>query len=487
MTENEPLASTSQDESTTENDIVILNNTSKTIISLRSLYSQLFENEDEEKIKNFIKSGCGCHQGVNNKNCMACFSHLEIREYRIQCFEIDGMIEHENKLNDNIVAQLSALLHTSKRLMCCNRYEDQNELRSKTMMDYRFHRYKICLKSFLFLAFSKIWKMALPYIVIQRLRSDLCSLCQNNTINMSEIVNLEVEIKRECITEMLEHLKLVEKERSVYHDSIKLAKQNEISHISFDYAQQIFLPNLPDQPGPIYFLTLFKVGIFGIANELVCVQHNYVIPENMLTGKGANCILSMVHHYLAEHKYSIKATLYCHADNCVGQNKNKIVAQYLSWKVAVGLNQKITIMFLPVSHTKFSPDAGFGILKSKFQRSEVALVKEFAACIEASTLISKLNKSVIVGDENGTILVPIYDWQEHHSSNFKTIPNLKQWHYFTFQFDKPGVITCKINSDSAEVEFQVWQHQLISKITMPQMLQPKLLLPERQWYLYDSI
>ena len=67
------------------------------------------------------------------------------------------------------------------------------------------------------------------------------------------MVILEEKIKRERVTEMLKHLKLVEKESSVYHDSIQLAKQNEISHISFDYVQQIFLPNFPDQPGPIKF------------------------------------------------------------------------------------------------------------------------------------------------------------------------------------------------------------------------------------------
>ena len=82
---------------------------------------------------------------------------------------------------------------------------------------------------------------------------------------------------------------------------------------------------MPDQPRPIYFLTPFKVGIFGIANESGCVQHNYGIPKNMLTRKGANCILSMIHHYLAERENSIKDTLYCHSDNYIWQNKNNIV------------------------------------------------------------------------------------------------------------------------------------------------------------------
>jgi len=71
-----------------------------------------------------------------------------------------------------------------------------------------------------------------------------------------------------------------------------------IAYISFDYAQQVFLPHLPDQRGPIYFLTPYKVAICRISNEAGGTQHNYLIPENVLTGKGANCIASMLHHYL---------------------------------------------------------------------------------------------------------------------------------------------------------------------------------------------
>jgi len=38
--------------------------------------------------------------------------------------------------------------------------------------------------------------------------------------------------------------------------------------------------------------------------------------------------------------------------------------EYLAWRVSVGLHKKITMLFLPVGHTKFAPDAGFGILKA---------------------------------------------------------------------------------------------------------------------------
>jgi len=191
-------------------------------------------------------------------------------------------------------------------------------------------------------------------------------------------------------------------------------------HLSFDYAQQVFLPNLPDQPGPIYFLTPFKVAIFGVANEPEGTQYNYLVPENMLTGKGANCIASMLQHYL-EHYSRGETHLVVHADNCVGQNKNNIMMDYLAWHVAVGLHNKITMLFLPVGHTKFAPDAGFGILKAKFRRTEVSSVPELAKCIEDSTPVSKLNRAVIVGSEHGEIFISTYDWQNHLSAMFRPI------------------------------------------------------------------
>ena len=56
-----------------------------------------------------------------------------------------------------------------------------------------------------------------------------------------------------------------------------------------------------------------------------------------MTGKGANNIISMLHHFLATHNFG-EAHLHLHADNCSGQNKNHYVMQYLAWCILSGLN-----------------------------------------------------------------------------------------------------------------------------------------------------
>jgi len=82
-------------------------------------------------------------------------------------------------------------------------------------------------------------------------------------------------------------------------------------------------------------------------------------------GKGANAIIiSMLHHFFQVYGLG-ETVVHLHADNCSGQNKNQYMMQYLAWRV-LSQKHKITLSFLPVGHTKFFPDAGFGMLKRKW-------------------------------------------------------------------------------------------------------------------------
>ena len=155
----------------------------------------------------------------------------------------------------------------------------------------------------------------------------------------------------------------------------------------------------------VVWSSCFQLFIFNIHYEAIGIQVNYVIPEGTVTGKGANSVVSMVHHYLSHYTLG-ESVLYIHADNCVGQNKNNIVMQYLCWRVLCGFNRVIKTMFLPVGHTKFAPDAGFGMIKSKFRRSQICTVSEMCCCITDSTPVTKMNWVQLVGDENGHIDVP---------------------------------------------------------------------------------
>lgn len=89
---------------------------------------------------------------------------------------------------------------------------------------------------------------------------------------------------------------------------------------------KVHYPNDPWQPGPIYFKTPRKCAIFGVNNESIPRQVNYLIDEASATGKGENVVASMLHFNFENYGLG-EEECYLYADNCVGQNKNNIVVQ----------------------------------------------------------------------------------------------------------------------------------------------------------------
>ena len=88
-------------------------------------------------------------------------------------------------------------------------------------------------------------------------------------------------------------------------------------------------------------------------------QHvNYLIDEAENSGKGADCVISLVHHYLGKYGYKERA-IYLHADNCIAQNGNNATIQHMMWRVMTDKNESFDLSFMLVSHTKFSSEPIF--------------------------------------------------------------------------------------------------------------------------------
>ena len=64
----------------------------------------------------------------------------------------------------------------------------------------------------------------------------------------------------------------------------------------------------------------------------------YLIDEAHNVGKGANAIISMLHHFF-EYQGFGESIAHLHADNCTGQNKNRFVMLYCMWRVLTGLHK----------------------------------------------------------------------------------------------------------------------------------------------------
>ena len=307
-----------------------------------------------------------------------------------------------------------------------------------------------------------------------------------------------------------EHLVLVTQERSVYkeavdesrrqvqghfvregvfvppppHGMIAPASNAIFAHYSFDFAQQVHYPSNPLQPGPIYFLTPRKAAIFGVCCEAIPRQVNFVIDEASDTGKGANTVVSMLDFFFSHHGLG-EATASLHADNCSGQNKNNTMVQYLMWRVLTGLHQTIHLHFMITGHTKFSPDACFGLIKRKFRKTDVSSLDDLAHVVEES---AACNICQLVGAQDGSTIVPSRDWAGFLSSHYRRLDGIKKYHHFRFERDHPGVVFLKKTATAEEEQRILLRGEWTpSHVDKPPSITPLGLSLERQKYLFDKI
>ena len=304
------------------------------------------------------------------------------------------------------------------------------------------------------------------------------------------------------------HLLDVTTERSVYREALEKAKSSVVAHFtvdstfsppppaaqrpsnntpihahySFDMAQQVFYPNDPLQPGPMYFLTPRKCAIFGVCCESIPRQVNYLIDEAVDMGKGSNAIVSMLHHFFAHHGLGEK-TVHLHADNCGGQNKNATMVQYLLWRVTTGLHTEITLSFMIPGHTKFSPDWCFGLLKKTYRRTKVGGLTDLCGVVNDSAAV---NIAQPTGLEDGSVVVTTYDWQNYFSRFCTKVKGIKKLHHLRFESASPGCIFVKERAGSTEVKRKdkSWKP---TADQLPPVLPPSGLSLQRQWYLYEKI
>ena len=283
---------------------------------------------------------------------------------------------------------------------------------------------------------------------------------------------LDDDVKANLLQRSVNHLSDVTRERSLYQQDVAAAKlslenhahltahslsvhdpnsQDAVMHYSFDYAQQIQIPHDSQQVGPLYFLAPYKVALFGIACEPASKMVIYTVPEIAVVDKGSNSVLSFLHHFFSTFSYGEKM-VHLRADNCTGQNKNRYMMAYLCWRILCAMHTRITLSFLPVGHTKFYPDLGFGVFKRHLRQCSVNTVDEVAQCIADSSPLSKMLIPQVVANDNGDIFVTTYEWQVMFA-DVKTVPELKKFHHFVFDAQHPGTVKCMVSSESEAVSF----------------------------------
>lgn len=356
--------------------------------------------------------------------------------------------------------------------------------------------------------FLKIWQEEFPQVKFNDPRSDLCMTCEDFKKRLNQAAaaldenreKKQIQIHRAA----LDHLKLVKKERLFYQANAKVAHQYYrklgleaipslpskansrplMSHYSWDFAQQLHYPFEDQQVGPIFFKTPRKAQLFGICNEGIPRQYNYLIDEAEAPKKDANMVISLLDHFFAHYGLGEK-WLHLTADNCAGQNKNNALIHYLMYRVFTGLHEKIELSFLIVGHTKFSPDGYFGLIKRRYRRSQIYTYEQLASMLESS---SENGHNVCIGKTAPPLIYR--DWTSWLAQYFTPLKGISNYHHFRIERNHSLMLMVKERKDSEEINVELAKEKFpFSKPPqkLPEQLFPAGLSLQRQWYLYDQI
>ena len=237
--------------------------------------------------------------------------------------------------------------------------------------------------------------------------------------------------------------------------------------------------------GPLYFLSLRKVQLFGFRVDGEPKQLNFMIDENETIGQdgasthGPDAVISMVewaflNHGIGELEYTI------HADNCGAQNKNQYVMGYMMWRVLTGQHDKITYSMQTPGHARCLIDGGFGMIKKLYRRSD---------CDNINQLKTVVNNS---STTNMAIVYPEWQWRAWKTfltQYFLPVKGIRKYQHFIFQSTEPGVLTVKESASSPEMKINILKEPNIQLNAMDKsnIIQPRGLSEARSLYLFRSV
>ena len=252
----------------------------------------------------------------------------------------------------------------------------------------------------------------------------MCSNCDKMRERVQRAKTEEDMVK--ASKELAQHLEAAQDERDYYNDVIDSAKQSIAeaeeqntqpitSHYTFDFAQQLELPFHTRQVGPLYFKSRFKVQLFDVCNEAAHKQTNFIFHEGESIGAdgkkshGPNAVVSMLNYELEND--SPGADLHLHADNCVGQNKNKTLIAYIVWRTLTSRSDQVELSFMKVGHTRCTVDGYFGLLKMKVRSSDLDTMDDVETAINSSSTVKHCTAFHLAVARVGHLFQPVFSHQ----------------------------------------------------------------------------
>lgn len=340
-------------------------------------------------------------------------------------------------------------------------------------------------------SFVDLWHAKLPSVTFMTSRTDVCAACEKfrDKIRTSTTEDEKLDANQH----FKDHVMHARAERAVYQESIEAAchaltdnpDDPQLTHLTFDFAENFVLPHHARQPGPVYFKVMYRVNDFGIMNEARNKQVHHLFHEAQTIdydnkkNHGPNAVISMLHNYLENEPHA--PILHLHCDNCCGQNKNRSVMAYFCWRVMAGLESSITVSFMVVGHTRCSVDGGFGLAKKRYRMSDCNTMEELSQVISSSSLQNDVNCASWEW----------HKWDDFLASKFRKIDGITKYHHFVFSIEHPGCVKMyKVSNDDNPISLQLSKTppiNLIDATVLPAILPAPGLSQARQQYLTKNV
>ncbi len=247
------------------------------------------------------------------------------------------------------------------------------------------------------------------------------------------------------------------------------------------------MPHLDQQVSKIYYLSPCKVHLFGIQDEAVRKQINYVLNENEIIGKGPNGTLSLIFDGIKKLNRGEKH-LKITCDNAGGQNKNNVTIWFYLYLVICGYYESIELNFMVPGHTKFKCDGSFGLIKKLYRRTRVDCVDHVVEVVKKSSPAG-LNKAQCYEGGKG---FQYLDIKAILGIYFKKLPSIQKYQHFLFEASNLGTVKVQEVANGSFAEFNLLKTKKADIFEEIEALFILVLTPppldyKRQEYLYQNI
>ena len=100
-------------------------------------------------------------------------------------------------------------------------------------------------------SFFDTWHHCVPHIRFMTPRTDVCKTCEDHRSAIQTAVT--EDDKKRSLSDISLHLEEAQKERTAIEKSKLAVHPKRYTHITLDFAQQVFLPYHAHQVGPLYY------------------------------------------------------------------------------------------------------------------------------------------------------------------------------------------------------------------------------------------